>query len=144
MRAPPEVLQGTALFSELSLEDCQRIIERSGSRSVDGGHTFTVQGVSNPDLQVIIDGSADVYVHDHHVRRLGVGDYFGEASLLDNAPRSATIVAADDGCTTLLIPQLAFWEIVDEHPHVARPLLRGLAIRLRNAEEELWAKRSNG
>ena len=72
-----------------------------------------------------------------------MGDYFGEASLLDNAPRSATIVAADDGCTTLLIPQLAFWEIVDEHPHVARPLLRGLAIRLRNAEEELWAKRSN-
>jgi CRP-like cAMP-binding protein len=141
MRATPEVLQGTALFSELSLEDCQRIIERSGSRSVDGGHTFTVQGVPDPDFQVIIDGSVDVFVHDRYVRRLDVGDYFGEVSLLDNAPRSATIVAGESGCTTLLIPQLVFWEIVDAHPHVARPLLRGLATRLRNAEDALWAER---
>ena len=143
MRATPEVLKSTDLFSELSLEDCQRIVERSGSRRVDGGHTFTVQGVSDPNLQLIIDGSADVFVHDRLVRALAVGDYFGEVSLLDNAPRSATIVAGDQGCTTLLIPQLAFWEIVDAHPHVARPLLRGLATRLRHAEDALWAERGS-
>jgi CRP-like cAMP-binding protein len=142
MRATPEVLQGTDLFSALSLEDCQRIVERSGSRQVDRGHTFTVQGVSDPNLQVIIDGTADVFVHDRHVRALGVGDYFGEVSLLDNAPRSATIVAGEAGCTTLLIPSLAFWDIVDAHPHVARPLLRGLAQRLRHAEDALWTTRS--
>jgi CRP/FNR family transcriptional regulator, cyclic AMP receptor protein len=141
MRATAELLQSTDLFSELPIEDCVRIAERSGTRRVEAGHQFTVQGVSDPDLQVIIEGSADVYVHDRHVRQLGRGDYFGEVSLLDNAPRSATIVAGPDGCSTVLVPQLEFWEIVDAHPHVVRPLLRGLATRLRESEDALWRER---
>jgi len=142
MRPTAELLQATDLFSELSLEDCGRIVARSGSVSVDPGHRFTEQGVSDPNLQVIVTGAADVFVHGHLVRRLEPGDYFGEVSLVDNAPRSATIVAADDGCTTILIPQLAFWEIVDNHPHVVRPLLRGLSARLRSTEDALWEQAS--
>ena len=144
MSAIHELLRGTDLFSGLSSQECARIVERGATDRASAGHQFTVQGVADAGLQVITEGTADVFVHAVHVRQLGVGDYFGEVSLVDDAPRSATIVAGQGGCTTLLISPVVFWEAVDGHPQVARKLLRGLAGRLRNSEDALWAARSAG
>jgi CRP-like cAMP-binding protein len=142
MTALNEMLRGTDLFSDLSAEECARILERGATDRAGAGYRFTVQGVADAGLQVITGGTADVFVHDKHVRQLGVGDYFGEVSLVDDAPRSATIVAGPGGCTTLLISPVVFWEAVDGHPQIARKLMRGLAGRLRDSEEALWAARS--
>jgi len=136
------LLRGTDLFSELSVEECAHIVERSATDHANTGHQYTSQGVADAGLQVIIDGTAHVFVHDRRVRQLGVGDYFGEVSLIDDAPRSATVVAGEGGCTTLLISPLVFWESVDGHPQLARKLMRGLASRLRDSEDALWAARS--
>lgn len=137
-----ELLRGTDLFSELSVEESAHIVERSATDRANAGHQYTTQGVSDAGLQVITDGTANVFVNDRHVRQLGVGDYFGEVSLIDDAPRSATVVAGEGGCMTLLISPLVFWETVDGHPQIARKLMRGLASRLRDSEDALWAART--
>jgi CRP-like cAMP-binding protein len=142
MSAINEMLRRTALFSDLSAEECATIVERGATDRASAGFEFTVQGVPDAGLQVITEGTADVFVHGKHVRRLGVGDYFGEVSLVDDAPRSATIVAGQGGCTTLLISPVVFWDTVDGHPQIARKLMRGLATRLRAAEDALWIARS--
>ena len=67
------------------------------------------------------------------VRRLGPGDYFGEISLIDGKPRSATVTAAGS-LTTLAVPHLAFSEMLDENPAAARDVLIQLCARLREAE----------
>jgi CRP-like cAMP-binding protein len=137
-----ELLRGTDLFSDLSAEECAHIVERGATDRASAGFQFTSQGAADAGLQVITEGTADVFVHAKHVRQLGIGDYFGEVSIVDGAPRSATIVAGPGGCTTLLISPLVFWEVVDRHPQLARKLMRGLAARLRASEDALWAARS--
>jgi len=66
-------------------------------------------------------------------RSLGPGDWFGEIALIDQGPRSASVVAA----TELRCQGMSAWEFrpfVQNHPEVAWPLLQALVGRLREAE----------
>jgi CRP-like cAMP-binding protein len=63
--------------------------------------------------------------------RLGVGDFFGEMSLLLAEPRSATVRAAANGTRVLRISPGNFDTIVKLQPQVAITMLRALAQRLR-------------
>ncbi len=65
------------------------------------------------------------------VATLGPGDFFGELSLIDRGPRSATVVAQ----TTLKTLSLVSWEfmpLLDRNPSIARKLLIVVCKRLRN------------
>ena len=69
----------------------------------------------------------------HEKRTLTVGDHFGEISLIDGKPRSAT-VSATEPLTTLAVPYQAFQSLLDDDPTCARGLLTVLCARLREAE----------
>lgn len=74
------------------------------------------------------------------VTRFGPGDFFGELSLVDDAPRSATVQTESDA--SLLILDHATWlEIERVHPAIAskfyRALLTELVVRLRKTTEKL-------
>ncbi len=65
--------------------------------------------------------------------RSAPGDSFGEMALIDEGPRSATIVAATD-LRCLALSAWDFKPFVEEHPSIAWALLRTLARRLRDLE----------
>ena len=67
------------------------------------------------------------------VRQLHPGDYFGEISLIDGGPRSAT-VQADVPMRTLSIASWEFKPLLEEHPAIARHMLVELCRKLRGAE----------
>jgi CRP/FNR family cyclic AMP-dependent transcriptional regulator len=107
-------------------------------RTFPEGHTTTTEGQGGVGFFVIEDGNAAVSIRGAIVRTLGPGDYFGEIALIDNGPRSATIVATTD----LRCRGMTAWEFrpfVQEHPEVAWPLLETLVARLREAEERAEA-----
>lgn len=78
-------------------------------------------------------GTASVTVHGTCRPSLRPGDYFGEISLIDGKPRSATVVA-ETPLTTISLVAWAFQPILDDEPEVAKVLLLHMCARLRAAE----------
>jgi CRP/FNR family transcriptional regulator/CRP/FNR family cyclic AMP-dependent transcriptional regulator len=70
--------------------------------------------------------------------QLRPGDFFGEMSLLDGEPRSATIVATTD-LRLLVVERLQFWRLLDETPDLIRRILTILSRRVRRLEQTVDA-----
>jgi CRP/FNR family transcriptional regulator, cyclic AMP receptor protein len=135
--AQPAITEGLTsvdLFSGLSRRDLERIA-RSG-REVDHkpGQEVVTQGRSGIGFHLVLGGSADLEIGGRIRKRLGAGDYFGEISLLDGKPRTATVRAGEDGLRTFAITASQFQGLLKEQPQVARALLITLCARIRDTE----------
>jgi len=97
------------------------------------GKVVAAEGDGALALHVVLDGTATVNVSGLDKRTLSTGDYFGEISLIDGKPRSATVTATTR-LTTLAVPHLVFQSMLDDEPTCARGLLTVLCARLREAE----------
>ncbi len=62
------------------------------------------------------------------------GDFFGEMSLIDDAPRSATVDATTP-IRLLVLKKQDFWSVLDGQMSVVRKVMQALSQRLRNAEQ---------
>jgi CRP-like cAMP-binding protein len=87
-------------------------------------------------LFLIFEGEAVVSVKGQERARLGSGDYFGEVSLLDGGPRSATVSAVSP-VRAFTLASFSFRPLLAEHPEVTDKVIYGLCQRLREAEAEL-------
>jgi CRP/FNR family transcriptional regulator, cyclic AMP receptor protein len=128
-----ESLSKVPIFSGVKGKDLEKLAARMMERTFDEGDTITEEGKTGVGFFVIEQGDATVSIHGEVVRTLGAGDWFGEIALIDDGPRSATIVAGTD----LHCHGMTAWEFrpfVKEHPEVAWPLLETLAARLREAQ----------
>jgi CRP-like cAMP-binding protein len=90
---------------------------------------------------LILDGTASVDVAPETRVSLGPGAFFGEMSLLDGGPRSATIVA-ETPVRLLVISRRNFSVLLEDVPGLTQSLLVTLSRRVRQAEER--AKRMGG
>ncbi len=122
------------MFSSLPDSVLDELVQRGMTRQVGPATVLVRQGAADSGLQLILDGSATVLVNDVERGTLVEGAYFGEMSLIDSAPRSATVVAGPGGARTFSISPLAFSEILDAHPAVSRALLPVLTARIRRLE----------
>jgi CRP/FNR family cyclic AMP-dependent transcriptional regulator len=138
MSADPEIVQAlgqTDLFAGLNKKHLTSIASQARLVHHQPGKDITEQGGGAAGFHLIKDGTASVRVSGHDRPALGPGDYFGEISMIDGQPRSATVHAETD-MTTISIPSWSFHPILDEEPEVAKVLLRVLCARLRAAETE--------
>ena len=137
-------LAGIDLFDGLSDRVLRRIAGEGKNVTFAAGTVVTEEGASvsgwapfSPDgvcFYVIQDGTADVAVHGEYRATLAAGSYFGETSLVDREPRSATVTAGPDGMTAFAVTAWAFAPILEENPSVAMALLKVITRRLRAAE----------
>lgn len=121
------------LFSALSKKELQTIGRASDEIEVDEGKVLCEEGKPGHEFFLILDGEAAVKRGKKTVAKLSPGRYFGELSLLDRGPRSATVVA-DSPMTLLVLGQREFSGILDQLPGVSRKLLCSMAERLRDAD----------
>lgn len=127
-------LSAVPLMQGMSARHLRKVAERGQVVEHKSGHEVTEEGGRGVGFHLILEGSAQVEVHGAARRELGPGDYFGEVTLLDGKPRTATVRAGDSGLRTWSLTDLDFNTILDEEPSMARPLLKVLAQRLREAE----------
>jgi CRP/FNR family transcriptional regulator, cyclic AMP receptor protein len=131
-----EMLGSVRLFEDLSKRELRTIREVAKQVEFDDGDDVVEEGASGVGFHLILEGRADVLVGDSKQTTLGPGDYFGEMSLIDKGPRSAT-VRASGPVRTLSLTSWAFLPLLDEHPSIAKKMLIEMSRRLRNVEQSL-------
>jgi CRP-like cAMP-binding protein len=87
-----EQLKAIPLFSRLSSADLQFLAGHLDEVSVPAGVTLIIEGKGNQAFFVLLDGQVDVFVGSQHRRNLGPGDFFGEISMMELDPATATVV----------------------------------------------------
>jgi CRP/FNR family cyclic AMP-dependent transcriptional regulator len=132
----PRLLAKIDLFEGLPENLLSDLISRGTMLTVPAGRPVVEQGSHDAGLQVVLEGSAEVSVNGAARPPLARGGYFGEISLIDGLPRSATVAAGPDGLTTFALSSLAFAPVIRENPKVAGALLNALCARIRSLESE--------
>lgn len=128
-----EMLRKVPLFSGLSQRQLEQIAKLADEIEVPAGRQLATVGESGHELFVIVDGEASVRAKGGRTVRLGYGDFFGEMSLVDGGPRSATVVATTP-MKLLVVSHREFWSLLNEAPQVAGKIMRTLSQRLRDVE----------
>jgi CRP/FNR family transcriptional regulator/CRP/FNR family cyclic AMP-dependent transcriptional regulator len=131
-------LQRVPLFSGFDEAELRRVAELSRIVEVPAGTVVTQIGEPGNSFFVIIDGAVAVRTPVGAGSQLKPGDFFGEMSLLDGEPRSATIVAATD-LRLLIVDRAQFWRLLDEAPDLIRGILMTLSRRVRRLEQTVDA-----
>ncbi|QGN59226.1 cyclic nucleotide-binding domain-containing protein [Nostocoides sp. HKS02] len=132
-----EHLSRIDLFHDMSDKAIRRLIGSGREVLHEDGHRVIGEG---SDLamafHVVLDGHGVVTSAGVERRIIGPGDSFGEISLIDGEPRSATVIAQGP-LRTFAIPREPFVLLLDDHPEIARGLLLVLCRRLRQAEASM-------
>jgi len=108
------------------------------TRSYAAGEAIFHDGDAGGEFFIIRRGVVSVRLGSRTIETLGNGEVFGEMSLVDAKPRSATVVAETD-CEVVPISEKQFLMMVREAPFFALSVMRVLAHRLRTANEALRA-----
>ena len=111
------------------LESVASALKEVGHRE---GHVIAKEGETGLGFFLIADGTASVTIGGKKRASLGPGDFFGEISLLDRGPRTATVTATSP-IRLLGLTAWAFKGVVQQHPTIALNLLKTVAGRVRNA-----------
>ncbi len=133
------VVQQAPLFSELSPEDARALVDSMEETQLPRGEVLFHEGDSGDRVYVVIEGKVKLGRHASDGREnllaiLGPGQMFGELSLFDPGPRSATVTAVTDS-VLLGLSQERLLSWLDGRPVVAHGLLAQLAGRLRRAND---------
>jgi len=126
-------LKEVPLFGNLSQRQLRRVASRGWEHTFPAGRILCDEGRGADEFFVILEGTAEASRRGKRVRGLGPGDYFGEIALLDNADRTATVVATTP-LRCFLLGRSDFKSVIYEED-IAVKLLVTMAQRLRAAEK---------
>jgi CRP-like cAMP-binding protein len=132
-----------AVFSGLNPEEIATLIRLTDTVSFGKGSKIITSGEEGHCLYLMLQGSATVSApppdEDIEFATLGVGDFLGEISLVDDGPRSANVVAAED-CTLLRFTRITLGVLAGLQPSAAVSILSAigseLVKRLRNTNQK--------
>ena len=135
------LLRNVPLF--VTLPDSQLALLTSvvSRRSYPRGTTVIAAGDSTDSLYVVISGRLKVMMSDDEGREvilsmLGPSEYFGEMALIDDSPRSASVITLEP-CELLVLAKRDFKKCVAENFEMSMTLMRGLVKRLREADRKI-------
>jgi len=135
------LLRNVRLFAGLPESQLELLASVAQRRSFAKGDKIFAGGEHAMSLHLIVTGKVQVVFADKHGAEvildiLNPGDYFGEMALIDELPRSATIVARES-CEILILSKKDFLACLQGNFELAMALQRGLVKRLRGANSRI-------
>ncbi len=124
------------LFSRLSAKGVERVLAIARQKKFPAGSTIVAQGSTGVGFYLVLTGSAQVSRDGKGIAELGAGAFFGEMCILDGAPRSADVIAAED-TTCLMLTRWDIRSVISGNPDVAMAMLEELSRRLRKTKHSL-------
>jgi CRP-like cAMP-binding protein len=124
------------LFSSCTPDEIAAIEAVAQEHAYVPGQIIVTQGTPGQAFYTVLSGRVEIVRDDRSFGALGPGDFFGEMSLLDQAPRSATIRALEP-TECLMLSSWDFKALLERHPSIAVKLLEVLSRRLRAADDRL-------
>jgi CRP-like cAMP-binding protein len=124
------------IFSNCTAEEIAAIAGVAQESFFQPGQIIVTQGTPGQAFYLLTAGRVEILRDGTSLGAFGPGDFFGEMSLLDQAPRSATIRAIDQ-VSCLMLSSWDFKALLERHPSIAIKLLEVLSRRLRVADERI-------
>jgi diguanylate cyclase (GGDEF)-like protein len=120
-------LSTVGVFSLLAPEEIERVAEHLSAVELAEGQVLFYEGDQGNDLYILADGAAGVSIRlpdggTREIARFSAGDFFGEMSIFDDAPRSANIHALAKS-TLYSLSRSAFTDVIAQHPEIALKLM---------------------
>jgi len=128
-----DYLRTVPLFSELTKKQLNEIARYSELVPMKTGVHLAYQGGKGYDFIFILEGKANVVKDGKVINSLSAGDYFGEISLIDGQPQTATVTPKNNG-TVLVIHKRDFNHILFSIPGLMKKVLLSLCKYIRRAE----------
>ena len=134
-------LKRVPLFSGLTDSQIERLAAGSVRRNFPRGRTIVAEGEPSQSLYVLLSGRAKVQRSDTEGKEvilsvLGSGECFGEMSLIDDAPRSASVITLESS-DFISIAKDSFKSVLVSSPEISLRLMKGLVKRLREADKKI-------
>lgn len=136
-----KLLSSIPLFSGLEENELAVLEAHAQPRSFAKNSVLMTEGESPDSLYLIEEGKVKVYLNDHTGREViltyeEAGGYLGEIALLDDAPRSASVVTLTP-TRVLVISKSDFRSCIASNPDVALSIIRVLTQRVRKLTEDV-------
>ena len=128
-----ELLGGIHLFSGCTPTELARLGQLFDESWRAAGTVLVREGKPGSEFFVIVEGRAEATLRGQHLATFGPGDFFGEMSLLEVAPRTATVTAETDLALLVLEPR-GFASLLAVAPTVGMKMMRSMSQRLRAME----------
>ena len=140
-RRDADWLRGIDLFRACTDRELAIVDQLTTTIDVSPGTVICRQGRPGQESFVVVAGEAAVAVDGATIASVGPGSFFGEMSVLDHAPRVATVTALTP-MTLLASTGQELERLIVEVPPVGRHMLGAMSGRLRTADQALAGARS--
>ena len=137
----PLFLRSVILFEDLEDGDLMRVAERLGTKKYRKNNLIIFEEDEGQVLFIIRSGRVKISRlntsgEEVILAILGTTDFFGEISIIDSGPRSATVTSLDE-VELLSLRRKDFFDILHSYPSVAITLLKLMAGRIRKTDAQL-------
>lgn len=123
------------MFSDLASSETEILTKHCTTRNYPANSILINEGDDTSSLYVIVEGEVKVFVNDEHGKEailniMGEGEYFGELALVDDAPRSASVMTTKP-TKVMIITKADFKRCLNDNPDMAYSLIRALSKQVR-------------
>ncbi len=125
-----DALSAVPLFAHCSGQELQFLASRTDEVEVPSGRQLARQGHPADAFYVLLEGEADVELDGQHRRTLGPGDFFGEISMLDRGPATATVVTRSPS-RLMVMSHMQFRDAIKGSDPLLAQVMAAMAQRLR-------------
>jgi CRP-like cAMP-binding protein len=127
-------LQKVPLFEGLSKKQLREVSSLATRLNEPAGAELTKEGQTGYEFIVVLEGEIEVRKGDRVVATRGPGSYVGEIALLDNRPRTATVVAKTP-VVIEVIGRREFRSLLVDAPELAEEIMSTMAQRLSELDD---------